>query len=271
MPLQCTSRSALSGGKALHVSCIISVQCLSFTHPCDIICFYLPCDPLELNQSITWKYNLRASWDCSGDAEGRISIAELLCVLREQIKVKFEYQLLDKFSKPILRKITMLFLRISDWKSDAMTTGHHHVASAELLLWLRLFFKIVFLFRSWVSTTYLCLYTHLCIFLATKCLCIFRNATPANDNQHTHTSYFVYWIFSLHPSWMYNTWIVRTNSWKQYSKQNYISLITFFFIKVLMAFSTFEIGSGIIQSFKCHLKSHRQDTIFVLFLRKLMI
>lgn len=170
-------------------ACIISVQCLSFTHPCDIICFYLPCDPLELNQSIMWKYNLRASWDCSGDAEGRISIAELLCVIREQIKVKFEYQLLDKFSKPTLRKITMLFLRISDWKSDAMNTGHHHVASAELLLRLRLFFKIVFLFRSWVSTTYLCLYTHLCIFhfwLLSVSAFLEMQHQQTTTNTHTH-------------------------------------------------------------------------------------
>ena len=78
--------SALSRGKALHVSCTVSVQCLSFTHWCDVICSHLPCDPLELNLGVIWKYNLRASWDHSGDAEGRISMAELVCVLTEQMK-----------------------------------------------------------------------------------------------------------------------------------------------------------------------------------------
>lgn len=78
----------LSRGKALHMSWMVSVQHLSFTHQYDIICSYLPCDPIELNLGIIWKYNLRASWDHSRDAEGRISIAELLCVLMEQMKVE---------------------------------------------------------------------------------------------------------------------------------------------------------------------------------------
>lgn len=151
--------SALSRGKALHVSCTVSVQCLSFTHWYDIICSYLPCDPLELNLGIIWKYNLRASWDRSGDAEGRISIAELLCVLTEPMKGEIWIPVARWVLQTETVKTTMLFARISDWKRDATTTGHHHAVSAELPLRLRLLFKTVFLFWKWVSTTYLCLYT----------------------------------------------------------------------------------------------------------------
>jgi len=52
----------------------------------------------------------------------------------------------DEFSSPRLWKTMMLFARTSDWKRDAMTTGHHHAVSADLFLRLRLLFKRVFLF-----------------------------------------------------------------------------------------------------------------------------
>lgn len=63
--------------------------------------------------------------------------------------------------------------------------------------------------------------------------------------------------------------LLRTNSWNSIKKS--ISLVTLSFIKGLMSFHTFEIGSGIIQFFKCYFKLQRQDTIFVLFLHKLMV
>lgn len=102
-----------------------------------------------------------------------------------------------------------------------------------------------------------------------KSLLIFRYASSANNSQHIYTQslYFVYWIVSLHPSWMGMN--VRINSWNNI--QNPTSLITFSFIKGLMAFSTFKIVWGILWFFKLYFKPQRQDNTSVLLLQESMV